>query len=60
MLNTLIAFLAAKGDALALGVLLGAAIACLWLVPAPNRLEKPTNPVNSNRKAGRTRAGGAR
>lgn len=60
-MTELLAYLAAKGDAIAIGVLLGAAIAALWLVPAPNRLEKPTSPANSNRKAGRTRAaGGAR
>lgn len=64
MLNDLLTFLAAKGDALAIGVLLGAAIACLWLVPSPNRLEKPGTEVsralNSTRKSARTRVGGGR
>jgi hypothetical protein len=58
--NELLAYLAAKGDALALGVLLGAAITLLWLYP-PNRHEKPpTRPATSNRKSGRVTTGGAR
>ena len=59
-MNDLLAYLAAKGDAIALGVLLGAVITILWLYP-PNRLEKPTTrPASSNRKSGRVTTGGAR
>jgi hypothetical protein len=61
-MTELFAYLAAKGDALAIGVLLGAVITILWLYP-PSRLEKPTTtaPANSGRKAGRVRVvGGAR
>lgn len=59
-MSALLAYLAAKGDALALGVLLGAVITILWLYP-PNRHEKPaTRPATSNRKSGRVTTGGAR
>lgn len=58
-MNELLAYLAVHGRALAIGVLLGAAIATLWLVPAPSRREGSTRPASSNRKAGRV-SGGAR